>query len=292
MYHIVRFFLYLISLLPIRILYLISDGIYLLVFYVFKYRRAVTMANLLIAFPDKTEAERKRIAKRYYRNLIDTFVEIIKMMTASRRFLEKRFQGNWDLVNRHAGGGNRIQIHLGHNFNWEWGNVVAGYRFASTLLAVYMPPTSKVFARLMHSIRARGGTIMLDATKMAEEFAPYRDRQYILGLVADQNPGHPDNAWWVRFFGRPTPFVKGPARAAVSNNLTTFFAFIHKPRRGHYEVVFTLAAEHAGQTSETELTIQFVRYLEDVIRTYPDMWLWSHRRWKWVWSAERGSVIG
>lgn len=291
MYYVVYGFLWLFSLLPMRVLYVISDAVYGLVFYVMKYRREVVMQNLTIAFPEKTEAERLRIARKFYRNLIDTFIETVKMVTASRRFILKRFTGNWDEVNRFKEEGRSIQVHLGHNFNWEWGNVSAVTHLEYTFLAVYMPVASKLFDRLMKKLRSRYGTRLLSARNMAEDFFPYRDTTYLLGLVADQNPGHPGNAWWFRFFGRPTPFVKGPAKAAVHNDLITFFAFIHKPRRGYYEVVFTIAEEHAGQTTEQDLTRKFVHYLEEVIRNHPEMWLWSHRRFKWEWKPELGPVL-
>jgi KDO2-lipid IV(A) lauroyltransferase len=126
---------------------------------------------------------------------------------------------------------------------------------------------------------------------MKEECSPYRNTQYLIGLVADQNPGHPANAWWFHFFGRPTPFVKGPARAALLNKTEVVFAFIHKPRRGYYEAVFSQPVEMTADMTEQELTRKFVIYLEDVLRKYPDMWLWSHRRWKHEWKPEYGDII-
>ena len=125
---------------------------------------------------------------------------------------------------------------------------------------------------------------------MKKDFLPYRNMQYVLGLAADQSPGHPPNAWWLNFFDKPTAFVKGPAKAAVGNNTIVVFAFIHKPKRGYYKAVFSLAEENASEITEADLTKKFVRYLEEVIRKYPEMWLWSHRRWKWEWKPEYGFI--
>ena len=126
---------------------------------------------------------------------------------------------------------------------------------------------------------------------MKEGFLPYRNTQYLLGLVADQNPGHPNSAWWINFFSRPTPFLKGPAKAALSNDTAIVFAFIHKPGRGKYEGVLSLAFENTSTSTEEEITKKFVSYLETVIKQYPEMWLWSHRRWKWEWKPEYGEII-
>ena len=277
--------------MPLRILYILSDGIYGLAFYVFKYRKDVVLNNLLIAFPLKTEKERRTIAKKFYHNLIDMFIEFLKMLSVSDKVLEKRFNANWSLINEIHSTGKSVQIHVGHNFNWEWGNLVMTKKTVFKLLAVYMPLANKIMERLFYKIRTRNGAIFLRATSMKEDFLPYQNTQYLLGLVADQNPGHPGNAWWFNFFDRPTPFLKGPAKAALQNNTAVVFAFIHKPRRGYYEAIFSPAVEITDSTTEQELTKKFVVYLEEVIKKYPDMWLWSHRRWKWEWKPEYGSII-
>ncbi len=291
MYYVVYGFLWLLSLLPLGILYVLSDCFYGLAFYVLKYRRDVVMNNLLIAFPEKTEKERINIAKKFYHNLIDMFIETLKMLSVSDKTLEKRFTANWELLNDLYPTGKSIQLHVGHNFNWEWGNMVMTKNTVFKLLAVYMPFTSKITERLFYKLRTRNGAIFLRATHMKEDFLPHSNTQYLLGLVADQNPGHPASAWWFNFFGRPTPFLKGPARAAIANKTAVVFAFVHKPRRGYYEANFSLAVEDPGSLTEQELTHKFVIYLEAVIKQYPDMWLWSHRRWKYDWKPEYGEII-
>ena len=117
-------------------------------------------------------------------------------------------------------------------------------------------------------------------------FHPHRNTQYLIGLAADQSPGDATKAYWLNFFGRPTAFVTGPEKAARARNLPVFFCHISKPRRGHYHIVFTLAEENPATLPEGELTVKFARFLEGVIRQLPDMWLWSHRRWKKEWKDE------
>jgi KDO2-lipid IV(A) lauroyltransferase len=291
MYYLVYGLLWLVSLLPLRALYVLSDLLYGITYYIIRYRRKVVMNNLLIAFPGKTEKERIIIAKKFYRNLIDMFIESIKMISVTDRYLAKRFSANWDLVNSLYSTGKSVQVHLGHNFNWEWGNSVFVKKTPFKLLAVYMPIANKIFERLFYKLRTRSGAVFLKATHMKEEFQPYQDNQYVLGLIADQNPGNAANAWWFYFFGRPTPFLKGPAKAAIANDTAVVFAFINKPKRGYYEAVFSLAEENPRTSSEQELTKAFVIYLEQVIKKYPDTWLWSHRRWKRDWKPEYGDVI-
>src|SRR6185295_9647790 len=122
MYYLLYTVFYLLSLLPLRFLYFISDGFYVLAYHVFKYRRDVVSSNLKIAFLEKSDAERRKIEKKFYHNFIDTFIETVKLISASVSFIEKHFTGNWELVNQVYESGRRAHLHLGHNFNWEWGN--------------------------------------------------------------------------------------------------------------------------------------------------------------------------
>lgn len=291
MYYIVYGLLYTFSLLPLRVLYIFSDFSFFLVYYIIGYRKKVVKENLRHAFPEKTVKERNRIARKFYRNFTDTFIETIKMISVSDSYIQKRFKGNWEVLNQYYDSGRSIQICLGHNFNWEWANTVVAQKVKYLFLAVYMPLSSKIMDRLFQKLRSRTGTVLLPATKMREAFLPYRDQQYILGLAADQSPGNPSNAWWFDFLGRPAGFVKGPEKGARTKNTIVVFAFIHKQKRGHYEFVFSVAEDKPLLLAETELTKRFVCYLENVIREYPDMWLWSHRRWKYSWKPEYGEVL-
>ncbi|HWR33833.1 MAG TPA: hypothetical protein VN451_09910, partial [Chitinophagaceae bacterium] len=150
MYYIVYGILWLISLLPLRVLYVLSDCFYGLAFYVFKYRRDVVMNNLLIAFPEKTGKERKQIAKKFYHNLIDTFIETIKIVSASKKFMRKRFTANWNVVNDLKLKGKSVQLHMGHNFNWELGTVASPPNIHFLYVGVYMPIKNKIVDKLFY----------------------------------------------------------------------------------------------------------------------------------------------
>jgi KDO2-lipid IV(A) lauroyltransferase len=286
MYYLIYGLLYLVSLLPIRVLYVLSDAFYVLVYHLLGYRKKVVFDNLKIAFPEKSEAERKRIAKKFYHNFIDTFIETIKMVSASDKYIQKRVSGNWEVLNDLHKTGRSLQIHLGHTFNWEWANLAGARAMHYTFLGVYMPISNKIFERLFRKLRSKSGAILLPATNMRQAMIPWRNRQYALGLVADQAPASPEKSFWMNFFGRPTPFVTGPETGARGGNIPVVFANIEKPRRGYYKVIFTLAETEPGSLPRGELTYRYVIYLEDVIRRNPDMWLWSHRRWKKEWKEE------
>lgn len=286
MYYIVYGILYLISLLPLWFLYIIADGFYVLIYYVIGYRKHIVMNNIRIAFPEKSEKERIRIAKKFYLNFIDNFIEAIKMLSASDKFVFKHFTANYEVVEELYKTGRSCHLLLGHTFNWEIGNHAVGLTIPYKFLVVYMPITNKVIDRIFYKMRTRGKTVLLSAFHMRRDMMQHRNSLYALALAADQNPSRADKAYWLNFFGRPTPFVTGPEKGAKHGNLPVGFCYITKPKRGYYQLHFSIGALQPDQLAPGELTIRFVRFLEIVIRENPDMWLWSHRRWKHEWKEE------
>ncbi len=286
MYQLVHGFLYLLSLLPLRVLYLLSDFLYFIIYHVAGYRRKVVLANLDIAFPEKSGEEKKKIAKRFYKNFIDNFIETLKLLSGGTRFAAKHFKADVTLMEQMHSKGKRMQFHLGHNFNWELANVAVASYTSYLVLVVYMPVKNQIFDKLMLKIRSSKNNALLPATDMKNAMIPYRSSQYLLALVADQVPGDPSKAYWMNFFGRPTPFMRGPERGAIAGNLAVAFAQIFKTKRGHYQLATEFCTEDASTLPPGEITRRYVKFLERVIRQHPDMWLWSHRRWKKEWKPE------
>lgn len=291
MYYLLYGFLFLLSLLPLRVLYLLSDFAYFVVYHVAGYRKDVVMNNLAIAFPEKSEQQRIAIAKKFYRNFTDNFIETIKLISAGESFLRKHFKGDTHLFDELFAQGRRCQGHMGHNFNWEMANLAMAMYTPYTLLTVYMPVNNKPVDRLLQKIRKRTGAVLLPATQMSTAILPWRDKQYLLALVADQSPGSPARAYWLNFFGRPTPFVRGPEKGAKANDTAVVFVHITKPKRGYYQMHAELATAHPDQLAEGELTKKYISYLQKVIRDQPEMWLWSHRRWKHSWKPGYPEVM-
>jgi Kdo2-lipid IVA lauroyltransferase/acyltransferase len=260
-------------------------------YYVIGYRRKVVHGNLAIAFPQKTEAERKRIARRFYRNFTDNFIETIKLLSADTAYINKHFTADYSVFEQVRQQGTKCQIHTGHNFNWELANLAIAANIGQKLLTVYMPIESRVFERLFLKIRTVTGSALLPATKIRSAILPWRHTQYVLGLVADQSPADPRNAYWVEFFGRPTPFLRAPENGARVANLPVIFCYFIKKKRGYYKGFFELGETNPSAMPKGQLTKKYAAYLEHSIRQYPDMYLWSHRRWKWEWKEEFGERI-
>jgi KDO2-lipid IV(A) lauroyltransferase len=280
MYYIVYGFFYLVSLLPWFVLHGIADFLTVLVFYVFGYRKEVVLKNLAVAFPEKTQKERNKIAFEFYRLFIDTLVETIKIVSLSEKQLAKRFTGDVSIINEVLAEGRSLQIHAMHNFNWEIVNLNISRLLNFPFLGVYMPISNPIFERIITTMRKRYGTILLPAPHFKREFLKYNSNPYILALVADQHPSSPENAFWLPFFGKLTPFAQGPEKGARANETAVLFGHFFPTKRGHYGFTCKLITRNAATLPEGEITRQYVAYLEESIRLYPANYLWSHRRWK------------
>lgn len=291
MYYIVYGSLYLVSLLPLRVLYVISDFTCFILYHVVGYRKKVVFSNLKQAFPGRSEIERKKIAKKFYRNFTDNFIEFIKLFSASPTYIKKHFNGDYSIPLQLSDKGKRCQSMLAHNFNWEWGCLAVALNVKHLFLVIYMPISNKIVDKIFMKVRSKTGGVMLPATNMRNAIIPYRNSTYMLALVADQNPGHPANAFWFNFFGKPTPFVRAPESGARRGNIPVLFVRIIKERRGYYKIFFEMLEENPATLKEGELTKKYVDHLERFISEYPEMWLWSHRRWKWDWKEGYSPVI-
>lgn len=292
MYYVVYGLLYLMSLLPLKVLFLFSDFAYLILYYGVGYRKKVVFANLALAFPHKTETERKDIAKRFYRNFTDNFLETIKLLSADKAYINRHFTADYSLFEQVYQQGKRCQVQLGHNFNWEMANVAVAANVSQQLLTLYMPIENKIFNRFFLKLRSVTGAVLLPATAIRSALMPWRNTQYVMGLVSDQSPAVPDNGYWVNFFGRPTPFLKAPENGARIANMPVIFCFFIKKKRGYYEGFFEMGEEAPASLPKGELTKRYAQYLEKFITRHPEMWLWSHRRWKWQWKEAYGPVVG
>jgi Kdo2-lipid IVA lauroyltransferase/acyltransferase len=286
MYQVIFGFLYVFSLLPMRVLYWLSDLVAFFLYYVFAYRKEVVMANLLQAFPGKTEAERIAIAKKFYRNFTDNWTEALKLLSMSKQWMNKRITGNFEVFHQLYATGKAVQVNLGHFFNWELMTLHAGINQPYTFLTVYLPQNNKIMNRLVLYVRGRWGNPLLPSLDLARAIIPWRKKQYLLALGADQRPVAPDNAYWLNFLNKPAGFVKGPEKYARGQNIPVVMMTTTRKKRGHYHFDYFLLCEDPKSLPEGELIRQYVRHLEENIQLQPDLYLWSHKRWKHPWKDE------
>lgn len=286
MYYLVFGIFYLISLLPFFILYGIADFFFVIAYYIVGYRKEIVMTNLRYAFPEKTEDELKLIARKFYRNFIDNWIETIKLISISKQSLNKRISGNFDVFHQLYNSGKAVQVNLGHFFNWEIMTLHTGINQPYTFLTVYLPQSSRIMNKLILYVRSRWGNPQLPSTEMARAIIPWRKKQYLLALGSDQSPATPENGYWLYFMNRPAAFVKGSEKFARIQSVPVVMMTTTKRKRGHYHFDYFMLVEDPKALPDGELMRQYVRHLEENIKLQPELYLWSHRRWKHNWKDE------
>lgn len=280
-YYLALPFIYGISLLPFPLLYLLSDGVYWLLFRVIGYRRKVVLTNLRNSFPERTEAEIQVIADRFFRWFCDLTLETLKTLTISPEEVRKRVEfKNIDLLRQFAREGRSVILVLGHYGNWE----LAGARYSQEkdipqLYVIYHPLANTHFDRLMYHMRTRHGT-KLYAMREASK-AMLRDQALLTAtaFIADQTPS-PERAHWMTFLEQDTPVFLGTEALARKLGQPVIYISITRPRRGYYCMAMGLLVGNPSATAPGAITEAHTRRLEADIRNVPELWLWTHRRWK------------
>ncbi|MBR1933070.1 MAG: lysophospholipid acyltransferase family protein [Prevotella sp.] len=284
MYKLLYYTWYVLSLLPLRVHYVLADAIYLILYKVVGYRTKIVRSNLKSSFPEKTGEELRQIERRFYHQLCDYFVETVKMMTMSQEQMRRRlvFKGT-ETVNQCVADGQSCAVYLGHLFNWEW----------ITSLPLWVSPQAQcgqlyhalenpLFDRLLLSVRQRWGAECIALTDILRKTVEYRRKQVptVIGYIGDQVPHWNNIHHWCQFLNHDTPVMTGAERIAVKNNQALFFIDVQRVGRGHYEAEFKLITRQPKELKEYESVDIYFQMLEQTIRRQPELWLWSHNRWK------------
>lgn len=269
---------YILSILPLWVLYQISDIIYLWIYHVIGYRRKVVRRNLQWAFPKKSKKEITTIEKKFYRHFCDLAVESIKVLSIDRRSVKKRFKiCNSELIENLFKTKKDIIIYAGHFGNWEWMGsfpLMVPYKLNS----FYQPLQNTYFDQLMKLIRSRFGLECIPSHQGYKKLVEMKTKniRHMTLMVGDQSPANAKNVIWTDFFNRKTAFLNGVDRISKKLELVVVFPHFTKSKRGYYEVRF-----HVLQSKGTHCLIQlYSQTLQKSIMNSPELWLWSHKRWK------------
>ena len=275
---------FILSLLPLRILYIVSDILAWIVGDIAGYRRKVIHDNLSSSFPEKSTAEIRNIERQFYSFLTDYFVETVKLTTMSRRQMLRRmrFEG-MEMPDKALRDKRDVVLYLGHYCNWEWVSSLP-LHFPPDALGgqIYHPLENRAADRLFLRIRGRWGAVSIRLHDTLRVIARWRKEEVtsMVGYIADQVPGYNGMHCWVDFLNHDTPVYSGPERIARMQHAEVYYLDITRPRRGQYTGRFIRISSDASQEPQFFITREYFRLLEQSIRLHPQYWLWSHRRWK------------
>lgn len=279
--YVLSFFVYVISLLPFWALYVLSDVLYVLLYHVFGYRKAVVYENLYNAFPEKTDRERREIARKFYRFLPDLIVEAIKMRSISGEEVKKRIAVyQIEELERHLRAGKGVVGVSAHYANWELGIHLLNQITDKPVLIIYKPLHNKAVDSVFNAIRSRFGATMVPMKQTLRKIVAHKHMPHISMLVADQTPMHHDSDYFISFLNQETLVYTGAERIAKMMDFPVVFCHMDRVKRGYYSCTFTTLVENPSTVPGHGITDIHNKFTEDIIRRKPELWLWSHRRWK------------
>lgn len=285
----IPFFIKFLARFPFWFLYLISDILFVVVYYGKLYRKQVVLDNLYRAFPEKTQKEREKIARAFYRNFCDFIIETLKSFHISKEEIVRRTRPtaeSLEIAKTVAKNNQSIIVLATHHVSWEWVSLSCSVELETVVSPIYKKLANKEIDKLIYEMRSQFGAIPVEMRNSNREIIKPKEVSTGYVLVADQTPAGHNAQYWTTFFGKEVPFFVGVARLAPQANLPVYFLRITKPKRGHYLYSLELMAKPPYNTNEkgTDFSIldEYSQRIEEAVRNSPENWLWTHKRWKRV----------
>lgn len=273
-----------VALLPLRLLYVLSDMAAFVLNHVLHYRHDVIQKNLTRSFPEKSPEEIKSIRRLFYRHLTDVMVETLKLFHISDRELTRRVKIiNYEIVNREVETGRSAVIFLGHYGNWEWVQEISRYITKDAYRGdIYRALYNKTWDDIFLKLRSRWHLHQIEHDMAFRTLLriSMEGRKWVIGFISDQRPFSFNWSNFTNFLNHTTAFTAGAEEIGRRAGAAFFYLDIEQPRRGYYNMTFR-RLEPAEGDMKYPYTVSFYRELEKTIRRYPPLWLWSHNRWAW-----------
>ncbi len=276
--------LWLLSWLPLRIHYVLSDGLYLIIYRLVGYRRGLVRRHLAACFPEKGEQERRQTERQFYHWFCDYLVETVKLLTISREELRRRmvFRGT-EVIDEVVESGQSCAVYLGHYCNWEWITSLPLWVTPKAQCGqIYHALENEEFDRLFLTLRQRMGAVCIPMAETLRRIVQYRQQgqPVVIGYISDQVPFWNNIHHWCQFLNHDTPVLTGTERLARQTGHAVLYLDVRRLRRGYYEAEFKLITREPKQMGDYEITDIYFRLLEASIRRDPACYLWTHNRWK------------
>lgn len=286
-------FFWVFSLLPLPVLYLFSDIAWLIMYVCppLRYRKAIVHKNLALSFPDKDKKWLRRTERRFYYQFSCQIVESLKTISASPRWIKRHMEfTGYEKVREEVAKGQSQILYLGHVGNWEWVSSLNLYFNDMSNVAgcqVYHKLENSTMDLFMLKLRGKFGSVSIPMEQVMRQLVRYRSEGtvFLAGMIADQVPLWWNIHYWTQFMNRKTPVFTGSERIARKMDTGVWFLNVTRKRRGYYRCDMQPMFSHTADLPEFAVTEKYMRMLEDNIRQRPELWLWTHNRWKRDWEG-------
>lgn len=263
------------------ILYGLSDMLFFVFYYLTGYRKKIVYNNFKNSFPEKSEAEIKRLMKLFYHHFADLIVESLRIFSISEEEAKLRMKyTNPEILDKDFKEGRTIILAGGHYNNWEILAVTIAGVLKHNTIGLYKPLNNKFFDEKMRQTREKYGLNMISTKRTSEVFSAIGGKPAAIIFGADQSPSRSGKGYWMKFLNQDTLVLFGTEKFAKEFNCPVYYGAIKKVKRGYYETTMTLITDNPRNSAVGEITEMHTKMLEEDIRRQPEYWLWTHKRWK------------
>ncbi len=259
-----------------------AQAISLILSKVWRYRKQVIITNLKNAFPGYSAQEQGQMLSLYYDHIADLIVETFMLASLSRDRLQRlaRYQ-NTDLLADLFNSGRDVILMASHYGNWEYLlslPLITNYR----VVAAYSPLSNKFLDQKMKGLRSRYGVTLIDKKDYYRFILREESSQPTLYvLITDQRPGAYSKKK-LTFLNQKTFVHAGAQRIAARLDGAVVYLDVVNRKRHFYDYRFELMTDNIRDQAPEKLIKDYYKLLENTIQRKPELWLWSHRRWKVV----------
>jgi len=276
--------------LPLPLLYLVADSLFLLLYYVFRLERKLTNNNLQRAFPDMPQQDRNRIAAKSWRNALHVLFETVHAQRMPETELRRRVQfDNPELLDRLLDRHGKVLAVAAHQGNWEWLEMASSLCMSAPLATLYKPLNHHGIEKMLNRTRERFGGQMISAQRALPRLVRFTRERSIVAVLADQGPQPHEEKHWSSFLSQDTAFYPGIEKLARMLEMPLVFTHVTRVKRGCYRVRFEQLDAPPWSAPEGEPMERYIRAVEQLVRDNPEDWLWMYKRWKY---GKRASETG
>lgn len=270
--------------------YVLQEIICFVLKYLIRYRRRLIIRQLSDSFPEKSRREIVRICNGYYDTLAEMIVNTLTLagMSEAERARRITFHGSADILDEIADR-NCIALTSHYGF-WEYNSFASLWLTNHHLVVAYHTIKDAAMDEFFRRLRRTDSVEPVASSNFMRFYMAHADgidgRKMVIGLISDQNSPPRGEVHWFDFLNHESLFFDGGERLAMKFGLPVYYLEMDRLRRGYYHCDYKLIYDGREPVERYEITERYVRCLEQTIMRRPELWMWSHNRWKFRRNAD------
>ena len=277
------FFLKILALLPLRVLYFISDIFAFTAYRLIRYRKEVVIDNLTHSLPSFDSKKINELAGHFYSQFFQVWFETVKGFCFSKEDWNRHVTvKNLKPINDLLAQGQSVILLSGHSANWEWSGVAIGQKIKGQMTVFYKPLRNSSIGNQMLKLRQKSGVKAVPKDHALRYLIKTKEKPQLIGMIADQCPVITTEKYWVEFLDQKSAFYKGAEKFSRAMKYPVFYSQMKRQKKGRYLIDIIPVYDGKSELPEGQVIKRYAELLQRGILNDPSSYLWSHKRWKYT----------